>query len=182
VQHYFPTKEDLVEAAFDEANAQSSARIAAKVGDLNIAPPRHVLTVVLTELIPDDSASRTHILVRQAFSALALHNDVIAERMRAAYDKLHRRDIGDLLRGDQQAGRIPADIAPEQAAMALVALAEGLAYYVLVGVSTPATARDRILDAINELYRRPPDSRGGRTASKGADLSVGFDDVVSSEN
>ncbi|WP_424190676.1 hypothetical protein ACOBQX_02925 [Actinokineospora sp. G85] len=32
VRHYFPTKEALVEAAFDRSNADSSARIAAKQG------------------------------------------------------------------------------------------------------------------------------------------------------
>lgn len=153
VQHYFPTKRTLIEAAFDRGNELSSARIRAKVGheDLDSAEPRAVLTVVLTGLIAHDSETRAHLRVRQSFTSLALTDEAIAQRMRADYTRFHRR-IADLVRRDRDAGPIPASTGPEDAAVDLVALAEGLAYYVLIGVTAPETARTRVRTAIAGLY------------------------------
>ena len=153
VQHYFASKQDLLEAAFDRVNTASSERIAAAVGgDLAAAAPRQVLTVVLVELIPHDEASWAHMHIRQSFTALALHHRPVAERLRAQYEQLHHHDLADLIRRDQHAGRIPATVAPQTAAMGLAALAEGLAYYVLIGAASPAAAHEHVLGAIDDLY------------------------------
>ena len=143
VQHYFGTKHGLLAAGFERANALSTARIdAALGGDQRRAAPREVLAVVLTELIPHDPSTRTHLRVRQAFTALALVDEPIAERLRAEYARLHERLRALLLRAG----------APDpEAAVELVALAEGLAYYVLTGVTDPATARARVLAALGRV-------------------------------
>ncbi|MER6809917.1 TetR family transcriptional regulator C-terminal domain-containing protein [Spirillospora sp. NPDC000708] len=146
VQHYFPTKQQLLEAAFDRANALSAARIAAKTPDG--AGPREQLTIVLTELIPYDAPTRTHMRVRQSFTALALTDTAIAARLHADYSRLHRQ-LAELLERDG----VPD---PGPAAIALVALAEGLAYYVLTGLCPAGTARDRVLTAIAHTCSRPP--------------------------
>ncbi|WUH98645.1 TetR/AcrR family transcriptional regulator [Spirillospora sp. NBC_00431] len=152
VQHYFPSKQRLIEAAFDRGNELSSARVRALAGqDLDSAEPRAVLTAVLTELIAGDAESRAHLRVRQSFTALALADDAIADRMRAEYARFHRQ-IADLLIKDRDAGLIRAGTDPEILAVDLVAHAEGLAYYVLVGITDPATARARVLSAIAALY------------------------------
>lgn len=149
VQHYFPAKQRLIEAAFERGNELSSARIRAKAGDLGAAAPRTVLTVVLTELIAYDAETEAHMRVRQSFTALALADEAIADRMRADYARLHRQ-IADLLRKDRDA--LASDLDPDETAPALVALAEGLAYYVLIGAMPAAAARARITDAISALY------------------------------
>jgi AcrR family transcriptional regulator len=152
VQHYFPAKRQLIEAAFERGNALSSARIRDKAGaDLDAAEARTVLTVVLTELIAYDAATEAHLRVRQAFTALALTDAEIADRMRAEYAGFHRQ-IADLLRRDQGSGLLPAGLDPDETAPALVALAEGLAYYVLIGVTVPSAARARVVDAVAALY------------------------------
>ncbi|WP_211282624.1 TetR/AcrR family transcriptional regulator [Amycolatopsis keratiniphila] len=154
VQYYFPTKESLIEAAFDHANAASSARIAAKLGGSpGSASPRQALTVVLTELIPYDAQSLNHLRVRQSFAALALHHEAIAERMRKEYEQLHDDNIADLLRQDQRAGHLSVAQEPGSVARGLVALAEGLAYYVLIGACSAQTAKQNVLDALDRLYR-----------------------------
>lgn len=153
VQHYFPTRQKLIEAAFDRGNELSSARIRSRVGrDLDGAEPRSVLTIVLTELIAHDAETRAHMRVRQSFTALALADEAIADRMRADYTRFHRQ-VTDLLRSDQDAGLIAAGADPAHTAVDLVALAEGLAYYVLIGLTEPGTARDRVRTAIAALYR-----------------------------
>jgi AcrR family transcriptional regulator len=152
VQHYFPTKQQLVEVAFDRGNELSSARIRSLVGeDLDRAQPRSVLTAVLTELIAYDAETRAHMRVRQSFTALALTDEAIAQRMRAEYARFHRQ-VADLVAKDQDAGLIPAATDPGRAAMDLVAHAEGMAYYVLIGLTGSETARDRIITAIAQLY------------------------------
>lgn len=152
VQHYFPSKKELIEAAFDRGNDLSSARINAKIGqDPQAASPRAVLTVVLTELIPYDPTTRVHMRVRQSFTARALADEAIAARLRQDYARLHQT-LSLLIRSDQDAGRIPATADPEGTAAGLVALAEGLAYYVLIDVSSAVTARDLVLSALAEVY------------------------------
>ena len=154
VQHYFPTMTDLLGAAFDRLNAASSARIREAVGgDVDAAPSRRVLEVVLTELIPHDDPSRAHLQFRQSFTALALHHEDIAARLRRQYHQLHQRDLAGLIEREQQAGLIPSGVAPASAATGLAALAEGLAYYVLIDAVTAADARDQVLDAVAGLYR-----------------------------
>ncbi|GAA1587476.1 TetR/AcrR family transcriptional regulator [Actinomadura kijaniata] len=151
VQHYFPTRQRLVEAAFDRANARSSARISALVGPHpEGVPARRVLTVVLTELVPHDEESRLHLRVRQAFTALALADESIAARLRADYAVLHDR-IAALLARDERVDA--AD--PHAVAVRLVGLAEALAYYTLIGVSTPEDARRQVLTAIGQVYGGP---------------------------
>lgn len=159
VQHYFPTMGDLLGAAFDHANAASSARIRDLVGgDLGSAPARRVLEVVLTELIPHDEPSRAHMQFRQSFTALALHHEDIAARLRGQYRRLHHHDLAELIRRDQHDSAIDPAITPERAATSLAALAEGLAYYVLIGAVAATEAREQVLDAVAALYRNRPDS------------------------
>ncbi|WP_329249045.1 TetR/AcrR family transcriptional regulator [Actinoallomurus sp. NBC_01490] len=153
VQHYFPAKQKLIEAAFERGNALSSTRIATKTtANGTDAGPRGVLTVVLTELIPYDAVTRAHLRVRQSFTAAALADDAIADRLRDDYARLHTR-LAELLRQDQAAGRLRPGVEPDQEAVTLVALAEGLAYYVLIGVYPADAARDRLHTAISGLYR-----------------------------
>ncbi|GAA3547845.1 hypothetical protein GCM10022419_030120 [Nonomuraea rosea] len=151
VQHYFPAKQQLIEAAFDRGNELSSARIRLRVGgDPGSAAPRTVLTTVLTELIPYDDATRAHMRVRQSFHALAFADEAIAARLRALYADFHRQLAG-LLSADQRAGRAVADD-PREAVLSLTALAEGLAAYVLIDLTPAATARERLLRAVAALY------------------------------
>jgi len=153
VQHYFPTMTDLLGAGFDQVNAASSARIRDAVGgDLDAAPARRVLEVVLTELIPHDDVTRAHLQFRQSFTALALHHEDIAARLRGQYQQLHHDDLAPLIRLDQHGDLVAPSITPETAATSLAALAEGLAYYVLIGVVPADAARGQVLAAVNALY------------------------------
>lgn len=151
VQHYFPARHELIEAAFDRANTLSAARIAERTA--GAADPRQTLEVVLTELIPYDAWTRTHLRVRQSFTALALSQESIATRMQHDYERFHDR-LADLLRRDHDGGRLFAGVAPRQEAVALAALTEGLAYYVLIGLRAPEAAQNQVLAAIADLYAK----------------------------
>jgi AcrR family transcriptional regulator len=142
VQHYFRSKTELIGAAFERGNALAAARIRDVVGeqDLDAADPRAVLTTVLTQLLPHDDATRTHMRVRQFFNAQALADPAIADQIRDRYDTFHR-DLADLV------ARIDPSLADraEQTAVRLAALTEGLAYYVLIDACSTTAARDLLL-------------------------------------
>lgn len=152
VQHYFPAKEDLLAAGLAEANAASSARIAARVGgDLAAAAPRAVLEAVLAELVPYDEATRAHLALRQSYTALALHHEAVADRVREQYRTLHHHDLADLVRREQHDGTVAAHLDPVATAIGLAALAEGLAYYVLIDVTTASAAQQQLSAAVAAL-------------------------------
>ncbi len=156
VQHYFPTKDALLEATFTMLNEQSSERIEELVDTVDEpGRPRRVLEVVLTELIPHDEATRAHLQFRQAYTGLALHHRGVADELRSAYRRLHHDDLAGQLATDQHAGLLPRDLDRVAAAVRLTALAEGLAYYVLIDVVDPDDARAQVLDEIARLYRAP---------------------------
>lgn len=152
VQHYFPAKQRLIEAAFDRGNELSEARIRERAGGpLEEARPAEVLRIVLDELIPYDAASTAHLRVRQSFIARALADEAIAAKLRALYAGFHDR-MAALLSAEQRAGTVPEGLEPRAAARALVAQAEGLASYVLLGVVDAAEARGQLERSLAELY------------------------------
>jgi AcrR family transcriptional regulator len=152
VQHYFPSRADLLEAAFERANELAGERIAELTADDE--GPRSVLTAVLTELVPHDRATSTHMRIRQSFTAQALTDERVARRLRHAYAQLNAR-LADLLARDVQAAVISTAERPEHVAGRLVAFAEGLAYHVLIGTHPADVARRQVLDAIDALYDPP---------------------------
>jgi AcrR family transcriptional regulator len=164
VQHYFASRDRLLEAGFDRANERSSARIAELLGgDPDHAPAHDTLNVVLTQLIPHDPFSWTHLRIRQSFIARGLTDERVATRLRTDYERLHRR-LGNAVRRGQRAGSIRPDIDPVTVAARLVAHAEGLANYVLLRVTTPDQAHAAVLASLRQLQPqsppRTPDGRG----------------------
>lgn len=151
VQHYFPTRDALLEAAFDHANDLAARRIDELAGP--DPEPHRLLTVVLTELIPHDPTTRTHMRIRQFFAAQALIDRGIAERLDGQYAGL-LDVVGGLLGTDPavSSARGGSTETVRDIAVRIVALAEGLAYHVLTGRHDPATARRQVLAAVDELH------------------------------
>ena len=147
VQHYFPARHHLIEAAFERANELASDRIQ---NHPRSDCPRGMLTVVLTELIPHDEVTKLHMRVRQSFTALALTDETIAARLREDYALLHRT-LAELIAADRNARDITEGENPRATAVALVALTEGLAYYVLIDLTRAEQARETVLAAIANL-------------------------------
>lgn len=155
VQHYFASKDRLLEAGFDRANERSRTRITHLLGGHPDDVPAHdTLVTVLTQLIPHDPFSWTHLRVRQSFIARGLTDEHIAARLRSEYVQLHRR-LGDAVRREQDNGAIRPDADPIALAKRLVAHAEGLANHVLLGATTPDEARAAVVASLEE--HAPPD-------------------------
>ncbi len=152
VQHYFPSRADLVEAAFERANELAGDRLAELTAQDE--RPRSVLTAVLTELVPHDRITSTHMRIRQSFTAQALTDERVAARLRYAYAQLNAR-LADIISREIDAGLITTAERPEHVAGRLVAFIEGLAYHVLIGTHPADVARHQVLDAVDALYPDP---------------------------
>ena len=87
VQHYFPTKDDMVSAAFAEVVRRIKTRVEAiPLGDY----PHANLTAVLQELLPLDDRRRHEVRIQLAFAAKAATTPALAAVQRAVLDDLRR--------------------------------------------------------------------------------------------
>ncbi|MDA8368263.1 MAG: TetR/AcrR family transcriptional regulator [Nocardiopsaceae bacterium] len=92
VQHYFPTKEELLSAAFTAINDRGTARVHQRLpmgeGEEDAGDPRTVLQVVLGELIPRDDDDRRFFRIAQAFETYAQSRPHLRSRLTQGYDEL----------------------------------------------------------------------------------------------
>lgn len=87
VQHYFPTKDDLVSAAFTEVVRHIETRVQA----IPLGPDPHAnLHALLQELLPLDDRRRREARIQLAFAAKATTSPALAAVQRAALDDVRR--------------------------------------------------------------------------------------------
>lgn len=133
VQHYFATKDLMLQAAFEAMVEQIRARLA---GVRFGADPRRNVELVLTELLPLDDARRAEARVQLAFVARAAHLPSLA----ALQDRL-LTELRDGLAGSFHAAGQPREAAEMSAHVAL-AVVDGLAQH---AVSAPGWIEPRML-------------------------------------
>ncbi len=168
VQHYFPTKGDLIAAAFDRVSRAATGRIRQRLDDdPALRNPAATLGLIVAELIPDDPERRAESAVAVAFTARALVDPGLAARLRQEYAEL-RDLVGRVLAEGAAAGQFVLRASPEAEADRCLALVEGLGVYVLLGHRTAAEARQLALDALTPDWLRTRDAAGrdGRTAHR----------------
>lgn len=86
VQHYFPTKDDMLAAAFDEVVQRIRARLIA----VEIGPDvRRNLSGVLRELLPLDERRASEVRIQVAFAARAATSPALAATQRTVLSELH---------------------------------------------------------------------------------------------
>ncbi|WP_165436149.1 TetR/AcrR family transcriptional regulator [Amycolatopsis suaedae] len=147
VQHYFRTKDEMLLFALDYVSERGGERIRARLE--SDSPHRVVLREVLAEFIPADDTRRAELRVSTAFLARGLVDDRVTEHVRQGYAGIHGL-LTLLVR------RASGAVDPEQTAVTLFALAEGLGDQVLVG-HLDATAALAVLDAqLERMVAGPP--------------------------
>ncbi|MFY1688105.1 TetR/AcrR family transcriptional regulator [Plantactinospora sp. WMMB782] len=146
VQHYFRTKDEMMQFALGVVRERNEARITEAVSRLGPDPaPRDLLRAVLAGLLPLDDASRADGLVALAFLAYAALRPEAGAALRrdtplmAAY-------LADQIRRARTAGVARTDLDPETAAVGLLAVTEGLGMFLLTAQTTPENAL-KALDA-----------------------------------
>lgn len=142
VQHYFPTKQRMLAAAYTETVRRIRARLEAlPLG----ADPRRNMTLVLRELLPLDEQRRTETRVYLAFAAAAATSPSLAEIQQSVLTELHTALTDAFAQAwSNAATRTRCRLA----AHATIALADGLALH---AVTTTGWLRSRRLTATADL-------------------------------
>jgi AcrR family transcriptional regulator len=149
LQHYFPTREALIECAMELVSTETQDRVKAAVAALGPDPhPRAVLRVLLTEMFPVDTVSSQ---VNSARLLDALQAGQARGRVREEMLLVHAT-VEQILRGSVSAGLVRPGLDVPVEAARVVALT-GLSPLLEVGVYT----REQVLAAIDrhldELFR-----------------------------
>ncbi len=167
VQHYFPSKVDLMAAAFDQVSQAATVRIRERLAaDPALGNPAASLGLIVEELIPDDHERRAELAVAFAFTARALVDPGLAARLRSGYAEVQKL-ISRLLTQGASAGLFVLRSSPEAEAGRFLALVEGLGVHVLLGHHTVDEARRLALEALTPIWRRaddPAEVRGSGTS------------------
>ncbi|MEV0251852.1 TetR family transcriptional regulator C-terminal domain-containing protein [Nocardia sp. NPDC050712] len=127
VQHYFPTKDDLLAAAFTSIAEVGGSRVRAQVAAAGTDDPISVLRAILAETIPRTAEDRRLFRIMQAFETHALPRPSLAVEVTQGYDGLI--DLIALLLGRG----VATDLDVAVAARELLALSTGLAGLTLTG-------------------------------------------------
>jgi AcrR family transcriptional regulator len=126
VQHYFPSKEAMMDFALATVGERYGRRMAANAAALGAEPsPADVVRVTLTSMIPVDADEREDARVALAFQSYAA-----ARPAAAGLGSTNAQFRGHLATQIESCRRSPG-IDPYVAATALLATAEGLALHVL---------------------------------------------------
>lgn len=125
VQHHFPTKDAMLEAAFEHVVTATRARVAAvSLVDGDVSGN---LSRVLQQLLPLDAERRREARVSVAFAARAATAPALRRLQRRLLAEI-RRELRDVL-----------GAAPPEAAAVVLALVDGLALHeASSGISRPA--------------------------------------------
>lgn len=151
VQHYFSSKEAMMQFAMDTASTRFGERIAAAVEGLGHEPSaRELVTAFLTTLMSTngrDAAEDGRVAL--AFMAYAATRPSVAANLERSNAEL-RDFIASQLRRAVAEGTAPASLDPESAAATLVALTDGLGVQMLSS-NLPGEAATAVLEAQLDL-------------------------------
>jgi len=142
VQHYFPTKDEMLAAAFAEVVRQVRARLASVERGDDI---RRNLSTVLREFLPLDARRSEEARIMLAFATRAATSPALAEVQRSVLGEIHEA-LSEALTGAAYGHVDAADV--RSAAHIAIAAADGLALH---AVSAPGWMSRRQLAAALEL-------------------------------
>jgi AcrR family transcriptional regulator len=157
VQYYFTDKRTLMAAGVAELAARLDRRVRERAAAIGTGlPPRTVLEIVLTAILPMDDDSRADQLAWTAYYAAGLTGadwvPQIAEEALAPPNALENWLTGVVHRA-QESGEIAADRDPRTEVVALLALANGLTSSVLGTQRTAERAAEVLRYAVDRLFR-----------------------------
>lgn len=125
VQHYFPSKDAMLDCALQAAAAGFQARMTAALAALGAsAAPRDLVGAVLSALLPSDDGGLADGRVALAFMAHAATRPEAARRLEEGAAQL-RDFIADQARAAVRGGEAAADLDPKRTAVAQVLIGRG---------------------------------------------------------
>ena len=128
VQHYFPSKDDMLLHAFERVSADAAARVAdiVRTGARHERSIAEILHAALSEHLPLDGPRRAEYRVTRTFAGRALDNPALAEVDARAAAAMHAELVRAVGNG-VECGEVGPDLDADAAAARLGAVTEGLA-------------------------------------------------------
>jgi AcrR family transcriptional regulator len=154
VQHYFRTKDEMVEFALQAVREKVEVRLAEDSALATATTPKAMVRAILVQLLPIDDARWLEGHVGLAFHAYAAVRPALAEQLRTDAAQL-RAFVADQIRAERG-----PEADAEDAALVLLALVEGISMQVLNRYYDAAAALDALdaqLDVTFDPARRPTD-------------------------
>lgn len=153
VQHYFPSKDELLLTAYRTTLADVAARVAGIVadGEARAQPIRLILGRALREHLPLDRTRRTDHAVRLALLVRGT-TGAPARELAADYLRSLRTQVEQATVNGRECGEVDRDTDPEAAGQELVALITGMADQLFVDDSQALA--DAGLGALDAAVRR----------------------------
>lgn len=133
VQHYYSTKEELLQETFRSVRSDVLRRVEASVvrGEQRQQRIEQMLLAGLEQTLPLDPRRRQEVYLVHAFAGLALENQALRVALGVAQEELVTRAEVALENG-KRCGEVAPGTESRPAAYALLALAEGLSARLLV--------------------------------------------------
>lgn len=152
VQHYFASKDAMMDFAMQTASARYEVRMTAAVAALGDEPaPRALVEALLRSLLPLEADERADGRVALAFLSYAATKPDAAAHLEESNG--HLRDfIAEQIRAAQAAGGAPTVTDAASAAAAAFALAEGLAIHVLSSGLSAEIAAAALTDQLDRVF------------------------------
>ncbi len=148
VQHYFRGKDEMLRYVVGYLGERVTARIMARIGDMTSV--RSILRVMAAEMLPLDDRRRAERRAGQAFGIRAVDVPELTEGPREGVGWLHTQ-VAELIAQGQRDGELRPGLDPERESIALLAMIEGLATYVLLGVHDPDQAMATVRHHLDRL-------------------------------
>ncbi|OZM71625.1 TetR family transcriptional regulator [Amycolatopsis antarctica] len=128
VQHYFPSKDDLLLFTYRQVMADVGARLAVRIdrGETRERPISAILFDGMLELLPLDDDRRAEYRVARVFRGRSLDNPALAAVARATAADL-RTQFATAVRNGKECGEVEPDADADLAATRFSALLDGLA-------------------------------------------------------
>jgi len=160
--HYFTSKDQLL----IEASEYSSKLMRPRLEQIAREPSAvEALRRVVAEALPLTQRSRDRWRIWLGFWERSNYNTEVAKVMRNRYEEWRGR-LAALIRRAQAAGEAPTGFDPELAAQELVALADGIAVQVVLGVGHIPAARQR--EMVDTWIESMAGGRAGRIKAAAA--------------
>jgi len=146
IQHYFGSRDELAQAAFDRLLADRDARISDVVaaGEAEEQPIRAILRRAVTELLPMDEARRREHRVTLWLRVEGQHDPTLARIASGSDADLHRRVAQAVVNGTR-CGEVEPRVDPAVAASMVLATVHGLALELASG---GGPAAEEVLDPV----------------------------------
>ncbi|GAB2586968.1 TetR family transcriptional regulator [Paractinoplanes abujensis] len=127
VQHYFPSKDDMLLHAFTHVRERTERRVLADAERADQAGARieQILLGALTELLPLDDRRRRECRVELAFTGRAVDNPRVAEALGRGNAHL-RATLARAIRNGKECGEVPASTDEQAEAARTLAVLDGL--------------------------------------------------------